>query len=148
MQVRKMEAGDASAVQHMIDGLAEFHGDVPSALSESDVQDLIGPDPWIIILVVESDGGQLAGYVALTRIGQLQFAKRGMDIHHLFVRPEMRGNGFGAALIQASVAYALERGCSAVTVGTAPDKHEALKYYEAIGFKRRPSGGPRLSIRI
>lgn len=148
MQVRRLEAKDTQGLQEMVDGLAAFHGDTSISLSQNVLEDLFGPRPWFIIFVAETEDGQLAGYTALTRIGQLQFAQRGLDMLHLFVRPNARGTGVGKALVQASVAYALENRCSALTVGTHPDNTDAVLFYETVGFERRPSGGPRLSIRL
>lgn len=148
MRVRRLEAKDVRDLKEMIADLAAFHGDTSVRLSQDDLDDLLGPRPWYVIFVAETEGGHLAGYVALTRIGQLQFAQRGLDMHHLFVRPESREAGVGKALVKASIAYAKEQGCTGINVGTHPDNSDALLFYQSVGFERRPVSGPRLSIRL
>lgn len=148
MRVRRLEERDLGALQPMIDGLAAFHGDKTVALSKQDLEDLAGPDPWFIVMVAEAKSGDLLGYAALTRIGQLQYAQRAMDMHHLFVCAGHRGNGIGTALVHGCFDLARRSCCHILTVGTHPENENALQFYESLGFVQRPWRGHRLAIRI
>ncbi|MBU2359914.1 MAG: GNAT family N-acetyltransferase [Alphaproteobacteria bacterium] len=47
-----------------------------------------------------------------------QHARRGLDLHHIYVAPNWRGRGVGRALITAVEGRAKSRGCTYVTIGT------------------------------
>mmetsp|Transcript_22848 Transcript_22848/g.38105 ORF Transcript_22848/g.38105 Transcript_22848/m.38105 type:complete len:149 (-) Transcript_22848:1925-2371(-) len=143
MKIRPIALSDLDAVQQMIGGLAMHHGDTPVPLSAATLTDLVSDTPWFTVLVAEATGGGLAGYAALLPTGQLQFGAKGMDIHHLFVRPDRRGEGAGQALVNACLSHARHEGCSYISVGTHPDNTSILGFYEAQGFERRTGFGPR-----
>ena len=88
----------------------------------------------------------LIGYAALIPTARLHFGKIGLEMHHLFVKPRVRGTGVGRALIAACRAEGLRRGCHYISVGTAPDNHEAGAFYERRGFERRMMHAPRFRI--
>lgn len=148
MRVRRLEERDLGALQPMIDGLAACHGDKTVALSKQELHDLVGPNPWFIVLVAEAESGDLLGYAALTRIGQLQFSQRIMDMHHLFVCADQRGRGVGKALVQRCLDLARDNGCQVLSVGTHLNNAEAFKFYERLGFVERPWRGHRLAITV
>ncbi|MEX0371059.1 MAG: N-acetyltransferase family protein [Tateyamaria sp.] len=147
INIRKMTEADVPQVVKMISGLAACHDDVPDIDAERLARDALGPHPWAVVLVADG-GSQLLGYAALLPMAQLQFGVRGMDMHHLFVCREARGNGVGAALVRACQSEAIARDCSFMTVGTHPDNHKAKRFYEREGFLRRSGSGPRFSVRL
>lgn len=145
--IRKMAKGDVPEVVTMISALATCHDDQPNIDAERLVRDALGTHPWATVLVADG-GSQLVGYAALLPMAQLQFGARGMDMHHLFVCRDARGNGVGAALVRGCQAEARDRECSFMTVGTHPDNHKAGRFYEREGFLRRTGTGPRFSMRL
>jgi GNAT superfamily N-acetyltransferase len=147
MQTRPIQPDDLDAIREMIGDLAAFHGDSPIALSTEAARDLVGPAPWFTVIMAE-DQCALVGYAAMLPLGQLQFGLRGMDIHHMFVRQTMRGQGVGHMLIRTCLDHAAGLGCGFVTVGTHPDNHAAAAFYAYEGFIKRPEGGPRFSIKL
>lgn len=147
IKIRKMTEGDVDQVVTMINGLAQCHDDQPDTDAERLSRDALGPHPWATVLV--ADGGtHLLGYAALLPMAQLQFGVRGMDMHHLFVRRDARGNGVGVLLVRACHDEARKQQCSFMTVGTHPDNRKAMRFYERAGFLRRSGSGPRFSLRL
>ncbi|QUJ75873.1 GNAT family N-acetyltransferase [Sulfitobacter albidus] len=144
--VRPILDTDLDPVLKMIHALAAHHGDAAVITKDTLARDALGAVPWLHVLVAEGARG-LVGYAALCPLAQLQFGVRGMDMHHLFVAPDMRGRGLGRRLTQASVAHARDLGCRYLTVGTHPDNHGAAAAYRAMGFAARPAPGPRFSLR-
>lgn len=143
---RPGKPADFDDVCEMAHALAAHHGDT-ATLSPADLARDFGPgQPWGRLIIAEV-GGVRAGYAALCPLMQLQFGVRGMDMHHLFVRPEYRGTGVGRALIRAVVDHAKSQGCRYVTVGTHPDNTKAQRIYLAAGFTRRPTPGPRFGLK-
>ena len=144
--IRLATPSDFDDVCAMAHALAAHHGD-KATLTIADLHRDFGPErPWGILLVAGIND-TLAGYAALCPMMQLQFGVRGMDMHHLFVKPQHRGLGVAKALITASISEAREKDCRFLTVGTHPDNVKAQQIYLAAGFVQRPTSGPRFSLR-
>ncbi|MEO0380427.1 MAG: GNAT family N-acetyltransferase [Pseudomonadota bacterium] len=146
--IRPVTRSDLPQLHHMICALAAHHGDVPDISPTHLARDAIGAGAWFHVLVAEGKNGCLQGYAALNPVGQLQLGARGLDLHHLFVREGSRGMGVGTALLAACRAFATERECAFLTVGSHPDNHEAAAFYETRGFTRRLGSGHRFSMKL
>ncbi len=145
--LRPLKPEDLPDLLEMIEALAAHHGDQPLTTRQDLERDCLGPAPWLHVLIAEREG-VIVGYTALCPLAQLQFGVRGMDMHHLFVRPGARGTGVGRSLIDGALRLSKDMGCRYVAVGTHPDNTVAAAVYRAIGFQDRPPPGPRFSIRI
>jgi GNAT superfamily N-acetyltransferase len=64
-------------------------------------------------------------------------------LEDLFVREEARRAGLGAALVQAALARARERGCRRVELDTNEENAPALSLYHRFGFSERSKGDDR-----
>lgn len=62
-------------------------------------------------------------------------ARRSADIQSVFVMPEPRGRGLGAALVQAAADFAVSQGALHVTVHSS---RRAVPLYERLGFESSP----------
>ncbi|MDB6452233.1 GNAT family N-acetyltransferase [Falsirhodobacter sp. 20TX0035] len=131
--IRPVAAHDLPALKHLITALAELHGDTARVTEDSLQRDLLGEAPWVLGLVAEYDFA-LVAYAALCPRAQLQFGERGLDIHHLYVRPAWRGQGLGRRMIEACVQKATTLHCDYVITSTAPDNKAAQGAYRACGF--------------
>jgi GNAT superfamily N-acetyltransferase len=60
------------------------------------------------------------------------------DLFGMFVEPEARGRGVGAALVEAVIAWARARGAAWLHLGVTSTNHAAMALYERCGF--RPTG--------
>ncbi len=151
---RNARATDMPQLLEMICLLAQHHHDTPELTLEQLRALIFGPDKWITIIVAEQDPGtgsgtgtgsdaRLVGYAALCPRIQLQLGLRGIDLHHLFVRHNMRGQGVGSLLVKAAEKMARARGCSYMTVSTHPENITAQHIYLAQGFTRLPGAGNR-----
>ena len=145
--IRFAGSRDLSEVLAMIQALAEHHGDTAATTLADLERDTLQSPPWVTLIVAEKASG-LLGYAALCPLAQLQFGVRGMDMHHLFVMPEVRGQGIAHDLIKASIEYSKGQGCRYVMVGTHPNNKAAQQVYLAAGFSKTPEAGPRFRIRF
>jgi GNAT superfamily N-acetyltransferase len=145
--IRHANPSDASALAGLITQLAAHHGDQANTDEERLSADLFASSPWAVALVAERDGG-LQGYALLVRLYHAQFARRSMDLHHLFVVPAARDTGIGQALIRAATIEAEAEGCAQLVVGTHPDNHRAQSFYRKLGFQDAPPGGPKFRLQL
>ncbi len=143
--VRRVQGRDIPVVLGLVRALAVFHDDAATITEHSLSRDVLGDTPWVTLLVGELDG-QVIAYTALNPLVQLQFAVRGMDMHHLCVAEAFRGQGVGAALIKAAKEEARAQGCAYLSVGTHPDNRAAQDVYLHAGFERHDPTGPRFRI--
>jgi len=145
--IRPVAPGDLPALAALVAALGADHGDTVAPDAGALARDVLGPAPWLRVLVAEA-GGTLAGYAALCPRAQLQFGLRGIDIHHLYVAPDARGWGLGRRLIDACLDLADSLGCGYVTVDAALDNRAAQAVYAACGFERIDPEAARFRRRL
>jgi len=85
-------------------------------------------------LYLAADGGEIAGCIALRKIGD------GVcEMKRLFVREKFRGRQIGRLLIERLIADAREIGYLQMRLDTFPPKMEkAVQLYESYGFREIP----------
>nr|WP_186363479.1 GNAT family N-acetyltransferase [Rhizobium sp. ACO-34A] len=140
--IRAAKRHDLPALNEMIASLAAHHGDASAMTPEKLERDLFGPMPWISALVADSGEG-LIGYAILVPLYKAQEAKRGMDLHHLYVRDGQRGNGIGQHLVARAKEMARQSGCDYLSVSAATGNFAAHRFYEHMDFVPRPVTGMR-----
>jgi putative acetyltransferase len=87
------------------------------------------PPDGRLLLVVEDKTA--AGCVALRKIGEDT-----CEIKRLFLRPRVRGKGFGRQLAEAIIREARQIGYLRMRLDTLPPKmNDAIGLYRALGFK-------------
>jgi GNAT superfamily N-acetyltransferase len=78
--------------------------------------------------------GAVAGHVVLTLCFSMEYGGLRGSIDDLYVRPEARGKGAGAALLAAARADAVARGVRAMQVEVGRDNHVARHLYARAGY--------------
>jgi GNAT superfamily N-acetyltransferase len=131
-------------VPHIVALLAD---DVISAGREADLDDAywaafeqIAADPRSRLVVAEADG-QVAGTLELTLLPSL--SRHGMlraQIEGVRVARHQRGQGLGRAMIEWAVEVAREHGCGLVQLTSDKRRHDAVRFYESIGFTASHEG--------
>lgn len=147
MTIRPIEDRDLPQVLDMVNALTAHHDEVGQITTETLARDTSGPVPWVHVLVAEGDA-RLDGYIALIPLARFHDGVRTMDLHNLYVRDGMRGTGMGRALIDAAIAYAKERGCQVLWVGTSTDNTDAQNLYLHCGFERFDATNPRFGLKL
>jgi GNAT superfamily N-acetyltransferase len=84
---------------------------------------------------VAADGDRLVGLAT----GSLEEGR--FNLFGMFVEPEARRRGVGAALVEAVIGWASDRGATSLYLGVTETNHPAIALYERCGF--RPTGTRR-----
>ncbi|MBB4142807.1 GNAT family N-acetyltransferase [Rhizobium rhizoryzae] len=142
VNIRVAKPRDLPELNHMIALLAAHHGDAAAMTPDKLQRDLFGPMPWIQALVADA-GEELIGYAILVPLYRAQEGKRGMDLHHLFVRDGHRGHGIGQHLVSRARDCAIAQGCDYLSVSAATGNFAAHRFYEQMDFVPRPVTGMR-----
>jgi GNAT superfamily N-acetyltransferase len=87
---------------------------------------------------VADEGGRLHGFASLYACFDTLVADRILVMNDLFVDQSVRNRGIGAALFDASLAYATARGYARLDWVTAADNHDAQRFYDRHGGHRGP----------
>jgi GNAT superfamily N-acetyltransferase len=85
-----------------------------------------GDGRWLAIFVRDADENIVAGLSGWTWAGWLKVA-------NLWVREDMRRQGYGSALLQAAEREAVARGCTRATLDTY--SFQAPRFYQRFGYK-------------
>ncbi|WP_349877088.1 GNAT family N-acetyltransferase [Micromonospora sp. HUAS YX12] len=111
-------------------GRPERPGEVDAALAEHPSDDLAPPAG---LLVLARRDGSLAGCAGL------RWQPGWAELTRVYVRPEHRGAGGGAALIAAIEAYAAGGGATRIRLDTRSDLVEARALYARHGYREIPA---------
>ena len=90
----------------------------------------------VSVFVVARQDGQALGCGALRSLGQPV-----VEIKRMYVRPEARGRGVGAAILADLERRAVELGFRVVRLETGPLQPEAIGLYERAGYRQIPCFG-------
>jgi ribosomal protein S18 acetylase RimI-like enzyme len=91
-------------------------------------------DPRLGGVWLAEEGGEAVGHVVLTICFSMEYGGLRGFIDDLYVRPEMRGRGAGAALLAAARAGAIDRSVRALHVEVGPENDVALRLYARAGY--------------
>ena len=133
VQVRPLVDRDFFPWLGLWEGYSEFYG---SALTD---EKALRVWTWLtdrqhdLTGYVATDGDDLVGLVHVREYPRTLDGDRGLYLDDLFVVPDARGKGVGAALIQQAKTLARERGLSVITWIAAPDNETAQHLYDSIG---------------
>ena len=92
-------------------------------------------------LIVVQNGRQIVGMLQLTFIpylthkGSWRCLIEGVRIHRAY-----RGRGLGTRFFEWAIARAGERGCAIVQLTSDKQRHDALRFYQSLGFEASHEG--------
>lgn len=91
------------------------------------------PDRGLIWLI--DVGTESVGYIVLTLGFSMEYGGLRGFIDDFFVRPEVRGRGFGTAALQTVTQTCRDLGVRGLLVETGPEDHPARGVYARAGFE-------------
>ncbi len=137
MVVRPAEAEDRPQLLELMKGyFAFYHRPFPTASKVESLLDLLQRNPGLGVQLVAEEEGRLHGFASLYACLDTMLADRILVMNDLFVDPSSRNRGTGAALFDASLAYASAHGYARLDWVTAADNVAAQRFYERHGGRR------------
>src|SRR6185312_8843763 len=89
-----------------------------------------------LVLLARGGGGEGLGFTQLYPLFSSVRAVRTWLLNDLFVAPQARRQGVGAALLREAAVRARERGAARLSLSTALDNAPAQALYESLGWRR------------
>jgi ribosomal protein S18 acetylase RimI-like enzyme len=126
--------GDASELADALVTLVPQLSKSNPSPSSSEVEAMLASDA-ITQFVARDDDGTIVG-VSTLAVFPIPTARRAW-IEDVIVDDSARGQGVGAALIQAMIDAARQRGCATVDLTSRPSREAANRLYQRLGFTLR-----------
>jgi len=136
--VRPAERRDRPRLLTLIEGYFAFYRTPFPGEKVDALLDRLEHDPDLGVQLVADVDGKLHGFTSLYACFDTLVADRILVMNDLFVDPSLRNQGVGAALFDASLAYATARGYVRLDWVTAEDNRDAQRFYDRHGGKRGP----------
>jgi GNAT superfamily N-acetyltransferase len=135
--IRRARPDDIPEIVQMVRDLAEYEKALDEAVAteEQFERALFGPDPKVFAHVVEheSDAYSLAGFALWFLNFSTWVGKHGLYLEDLYVRPELRGSGYGKALLSTLARECVENDYGRFEWWVLDWNEPALGFYRSIG---------------
>ncbi len=137
MRTRLATTEDRSQLIELIEGYFDFYRTpFPGAGPIGALVDMVQADARLGVYFVADDATRLVGFASLYACIDTLVASRILVMNDLYVRPEARTAGLGAALLAAARRYAQQAGYARLDWVTAADNLDAQRFYERHGGRR------------
>lgn len=77
---------------------------------------------------------KIAGFITYSLRTVVRYPKPIVEVEEFYVKPEMRRNGIGGALMDKVVEFAKKNNCMYIFIGSGKDRNEAHQFYKALNF--------------
>lgn len=136
-RVRRARPDDVPEILGMVRDLAEYEKarDEAVATEEQFQAALFGPEPKVFAHVVEheGDGHALGGFALWFLNFSTWLGQHGLYLEDLYVRPELRGSGYGSALLSTLARECVENGYGRFEWWVLDWNEPALSFYRRLG---------------
>lgn len=135
VETRFAELADIPALCRLLDLLftqeAEFQPD--RAAQQRGLESIIA-QPELGQILVARQLDEVVGMVNLLYTVSTALGGRVALLEDMVIVPQMRGQGVGAALLEAAITHASQQACLRITLLTDADNHAAQAFYRKHGF--------------
>ena len=133
--LRAAAEADLDTIIELIHALAEYEREPDAVRLDRDElrRHLFGERPYAEVILAETEGGASAGFALFFHNFSTWEGKPGIYLEDLFVRPELRGHGYGKALLSELARLALERGCARLEWSVLDWNEPSIQFYKALG---------------
>ena len=136
-RVRRARPDDVPEIIAMVRDLAEYENALDEALATEDQfqQALFGPDPKVFAHVVEhvADDYRLGGFALWFLNFSTWLGRHGLYLEDLYVRPELRGSGYGKLLLSTLARECVDHDYGRLEWWVLDWNEPAIGFYQSIG---------------
>ena len=134
LSVRPGERRDIGAILQFIRELAEYEHLTHEVVADEASLDrfLFGKHPAAEAVIAEYESTPV-GFALFFHTFSTFLGRPGLYLEDLYVRPDMRGKGFGKALLRHVARLALERDCGRLEWSVLDWNEPAIRFYEKLG---------------
>ena len=134
--IRPATAADVRVILELIRELATYERapNEVTATEEKLADVLFGPRPAAEVLLA-FEGATPVGFAVFFRNFSTWLGQPGLYLEDLFVRPEMRGKGYGRALLVHLAKIARDHGCGRMEWAVLDWNEPAIQFYRKLGAK-------------
>jgi GNAT superfamily N-acetyltransferase len=133
-EIRTATEADVSIILGLIRELADYER-APEAVvtTEAGLREvLFGPKPSAEVLLA-LEGGEPVGFAVYFYNFSTWLGRPGLYLEDLFVRPAVRGRGYGRALLERLARIAQDRGCGRMEWAVLDWNDPAIQFYKKLG---------------
>ena len=136
MKIRSATPEDIPTILQLIRDLATYERapDEVTATEEQLKEVLFGERPTAEV-VLAFEGEAPAGFAVFFHNFSTWLGQPGLYLEDLFVNPEMRGKGYGRALLAHLARIAHDRGCGRMEWAVLDWNEPAIQFYQSVGAK-------------
>lgn len=134
MKIRGATREDVPIILQLIRDLAEYErapGEVTA--TESQLNDVLFSDHPAAEVLLAFENDAPVGFAVFFHNFSTWLGRRGLYLEDLFVKPELRGKGYGRALLVHLAKIARDRGCGRMEWAVLDWNEPAIKFYRALG---------------
>ncbi len=134
--IRKATESDVPLILQFIRDLAEYEklAHLVVATEGALRETLFGSTPFAEVLIAEEEG-TAAGFALFFHNYSTFLAQPGIYLEDLFVKPELRGRGYGKALLARLAQIACERNCGRVEWAVLDWNEPSIAFYKSLGAR-------------
>ena len=135
-QIRLAQRDDVATILALIRELAEYERAPDEVVATEDQlrESLFGARPAAEVLLGEERGEPVC-FALFFHNFSTWMGRRGLYLEDLFVRPEVRGKGYGRALLVRLAQIACERECGRMEWAVLDWNEPAIQFYRKLGAR-------------
>lgn len=132
--IRPGTEANVPIILDLIRGLAEYEklAHLVTATEDRLRRTLFGNHPAAEVMLAYLDA-ECAGFALFFQNYSTFLAQPGLYLEDLFVKPHLRGQGVGAALLKRLAAMAVERGCGRMEWEVLDWNQPSIEFYKKLG---------------
>ncbi len=132
--IRPARPGDVTAIHWLVRELAEYERSLEHAVASPDDlrRALFGERPSVFAHVAEHDGA-VAGFALWFLNYSTWTGRHGIYLEDLYVTPDVRGHGYGKALLAELARICVDRGYARFEWAVLDWNAPAIGFYQSLG---------------
>jgi GNAT superfamily N-acetyltransferase len=133
-EIRAATEADVPVILSLIRELAEYEREPDAVIAtEAGLRDVLFGNKRSAEVLLALKSGEAVGFAVYFFNFSTWLGRPGLYLEDLFVRPAVRGKGFGRALLERLAQIAKERGCGRMEWAVLDWNDPAIQFYRKLG---------------